>query len=77
MTKLFMIMIYLSAFFNTVVVNCAHPANWQNCSSDQDVWLWPEVHRGIRVLTGAEKPYEEEHVILGESYAPGTHDSSP
>jgi len=41
------IALYLAAFFGTVVVNCAKPVNWVNCSRDLDVWLIPEIRRGV------------------------------
>ncbi len=41
------IVLYLAAFFSTVVVNCAKPVNWENCSRDLDAWLIPEIRRAF------------------------------
>ena len=66
MSKLITIGLYLTAFWNTVVINCIQPVNWQYCSKDLDVWLWPEIQRGIDLMTGEEQPYQEESDTLGE-----------
>ena len=49
MGKLLMAWIYLSSFFNVVVLNCIQPVNWRNCGSPQE-WLFPEVVTGIKFM---------------------------
>jgi len=66
LSKLITIGLYLTAFWNTVVVNCIQPVNWQYCSKDLDVWLWPEIQRGIDLMTGEERPYQEESGTMDE-----------
>ncbi len=33
---------YISAFFQTVVISCMHPLNWEACLPVQD-WLFPAI----------------------------------
>ena len=59
--KLLMAWLYISAFFNTVVVPCVTiPENWQHCSKDLDVWLYPELVKGWEMLTEGPCLYCEE-----------------
>ena len=68
MDKLVTIGIYLSAFFNTVVINCVTiPENWKYCSKDLDVWLYPELVRGWEALNGELCIYCEEKEKLNDS----------
>ena len=63
MDKIMMVLLYLSAFWSTVVVNCAKPVNWKNCENPQE-WILPEIQRGWRLYTGEETPYQEEQDVL-------------
>ena len=36
------------------------PETVKACMTDQHIWLWPEVWRGIELVTGLEVPYSEE-----------------
>ena len=36
------------------------PEAIQACMTDQHIWLWPEVWRGIELYTGREVPYSSE-----------------
>ena len=49
MGKLLMSWIYISSFFNVVVLNCIKPVNWDNCGSPQE-WLFPEVVTGLKFM---------------------------
>ena len=42
---------YITAFFQTVVISCMHPLNWEACLPIQD-WLFPAVHDYIRYKEG-------------------------
>lgn len=67
MSRLIPILLYLQAAWSTLVVPCAtNPENWKACSSNWDVWLLPEIQRGVDLVTGAELPYAEEHGTLSE-----------
>jgi hypothetical protein len=39
---------YLTAFWSVVIVNCAHPQNWEACYRI-DQWLIPEVIEGVSI----------------------------
>ena len=66
--KLTTAVLYLTAFFNTVVVNCVTvPENWKYCSKDLDVWLYPELVRGWDIMTEGICLYCEEKEILDDS----------
>ena len=44
---------------------CAQsPENIKACLTDQHIWLWPEVRRGIELYTGREQIYSSERQIL-------------
>ena len=42
------------------------PEAIQACMTDQHIWLWPEVMKGVRLYTGDLLPYADERAILGE-----------
>ena len=66
--KLTTVLIYLTAFWNTVVINCVTvPENWKYCSKDLDVWLYPELVRGWEAITGELCLYCEEKEKLNDS----------
>lgn len=52
---------YITAFFQTVVISCMHPLNWEACLPVQD-WLFPAIGDYIRFKT--EEPYASEQRIL-------------
>ena len=63
--KLTTAILYLTAFFNGVVVPCVTvPENWKYCSKDLDVWLYPELVRGWEMLTEGPCLYCEEKELL-------------
>ena len=41
------------------------PETIQACMTDQHIWLWPEIQRGIELYTEREVPYQEEAGRLG------------
>ena len=56
---------YAIAMWTTLVVPCVTvPENWKACTSDLDVWLYPELVRGFILVTGREKAYQSERDIL-------------
>jgi hypothetical protein len=57
--SLYWVWSYLVAFWSTVVVNCAHPVNWENCWPIHE-WLIPYVHDYV----DARDPYAKERKIL-------------
>ena len=64
MGKIVVAWIYLSSFFNVVVLNCIKPVNWKNCENPQE-WLFPEIHRGIKFMF-EPNIYESERESLRE-----------
>ena len=65
--KLLTLWLYLAAFFNGVVVPCVTiPENWQYCSKDLDVWLYPELVKGWDYLNNGVCLYCEEKEKLNE-----------
>jgi len=58
-----MAVLYLTSFWNTVVMNCAKPVNWKNCENPQE-WLYPELKRAWDLYTGEEIPYQDEKDLL-------------
>lgn len=64
MSRLIPLLLYLQAVWSTLVVPCTHPDNWKACTSDWDVWLWPEVRRGVELYLGPEQIYSNEREIL-------------
>ena len=66
--KLLMICIYLQAMWNTLIVPCVTiPENWQYCTKDLDVWLYPELVQGWKAVTGDLCIYCEEKEKLNDS----------
>ena len=66
--KLFTAWLYLSAFFQGVVVPCVTvPENWKYCSKDLDVWLYPELVRAWEISTEGICLYCEEKEKLNDS----------
>jgi hypothetical protein len=63
---MYQILNYISAFFSVVVVNCVHPANWENCSQPLDEWFWPEVAHGIEILQNPDTLYKNERIYLND-----------
>ena len=37
------------------------PEAIQACMTDQHIWLWPEIRRGVELYLGHEIPYSSEH----------------
>ena len=65
MTKLFVAWTYIAALWSNLIVPCAtNPDNWKHCTSDWDVWLYPEIQRAWDLMQGSEKPYQEEKDVL-------------
>jgi len=65
--KLTMIAIYLTSFWNVVVMNCIQPVNWKHCTKDPHIWLYPEIARGWKALQGDLCLYCEEKEKLNDS----------
>ncbi len=63
---MYQILSYISAFFSVVVVNCAHPDNWKNCSQPLDEWLYPEIVLGIEILKNPDTLYKTERDYLND-----------
>jgi len=63
---MYQILSYISAFFSVVVVNCAHPDNWKNCSQPLDEWLYPEIALGIEILKNPDILYKTERDYLND-----------
>ncbi len=42
---------YITAFFQTVVISCMHPLNWEACLPVHE-WLIPAAHDYIRFKQG-------------------------
>ena len=40
------------------------PETIQACMTDQHIWLWPEIQRGIELYTGREQVYSDEQEVL-------------
>lgn len=64
MSRLIPLLLYLQAVWSTLVVPCTHPDNWKACTSDWDVWLYPELVRGWELYARETLPYQEESDIL-------------
>ena len=64
--KLSMALIYLTTFFNTVVLNCIQPINWQNCK-DPHIWLFPELTKGLKMLIHEPCLYCDEQDKINDS----------
>ena len=64
MIKIVAVAMYITAFWNTEDVGSIKPDKWKYCAKDMDVWLFPEIQRGIDLVTGREIPYQEERSAL-------------
>ena len=65
MTKAFIAFSYIAALWSNLVVPCvANPSNWKYCTSDLDVWLYPEIQRAWDLMQGTEQPYQTEQEAL-------------
>ena len=42
--------------------------NMQQCSTNHDQWLWPEMQRGWHLATGAEQAYQAETTRVHKGY---------
>ncbi len=63
--KLTSIVVYFTAFYNVVVVNCVtNPANWESCVQF-DTYLIPGIKEGWEMLTNP-CPYCDEQNALQE-----------
>ena len=74
MDTFFAMVLYLTSFWNTVVMNCVKPVNWKNCENPQE-WLYPELKRAWDLHTGEEIPYQDEKDLL-ESYGTPYHEDT-
>ena len=52
---------YISAFWTTVVMNCAQPVNWEACLPIHE-WMVPAAYDYIQFKT--EAPYAKEKRLL-------------
>ena len=59
-TQIIQIGNYIYAFFTVVVMNCAHPVNWQNCSQPLDECLYPEIASGLQMRNDPTLLYRNE-----------------
>ena len=67
MTKFFVAWTYVVALWANLIAPCAfNPNNWEYCTKDLDVWLYPELQRAWGIITEAEVPYQEEQELLGD-----------
>ena len=58
------LLVYIGAFLQVVVVNCAvSPENWDSCRRVGD-WLVPDVIEGYKIWTERKIPYQEEKNYL-------------
>ncbi len=55
---------YLYSVWTVLILNCAQPVNWQYCTKDWDVWLYPEVERGVQLYLNPSSIYQEERESL-------------
>ena len=58
------ILSWLIAIWSGLIVPCMQPSNIKSCTSDIDVWLYPELQRGWDIYRGKEVPYQNEKEIL-------------
>ena len=66
--KLTVILIHISALWSNLIVPCVTvPENWKYCTSDWDVWLYPELVRGWEMITKDPCIYCEEKEKLNDS----------
>ena len=64
MSNCYWLWAYISAFWTTVVVQCAKPANWDQCSRVND-WLVPWVRDVTEMYQ--KGPYYKEKSILKQA----------
>jgi len=62
---------FLGAFWTTVVVQCAKPANWEYCFPVTP-WIIPWVHDVIHMKE--DGPYYEQKVFLDQRSSSATPD---
>ena len=56
---------YGLALWTTLIVPCVtHPPNWKYCFNDWDVWLYPEIQKGIEIYFDPSSLYSEERKHL-------------
>ena len=55
---------YLYSVWTVLILNCAQPVNWKYCTKDLDVWLYPEVKRGVQLYLNPSSIYQEEREFL-------------
>ena len=63
MSELYTAWAFISAFWTTVVVQCAKPVNWDQCSQVND-WLVPWVRDVVEMHE--KGPYYNEKTLLKE-----------
>lgn len=61
MSDLYVVYSFLSAFFQTVIIGCTNPANWEHCFPVSD-WFVPWLHDATHVIM--EEPYAKERCSL-------------
>ena len=64
MSEFYWLLSYLAAFWTTVVVQCAKPMNWDQCSRVND-WLVPWVREVTEMYQ--KGAYHSEKEILGQA----------
>jgi len=64
MSDLYWLWAYVTAFWTTVVVQCAKPVNWDQCSRVND-WLAPWVRDVMDMHENG--PYHSERKVLKQS----------
>lgn len=56
---------YGVALWTTLIVPCVtNTDNWKYCFTDWDVWLYPEIQRGIDLYLNPSSIYKEEQEKL-------------
>ncbi len=72
MSEFYWVWAFVSAFWGTVVVNCAQPTNWERCSQVND-WLVPWVRDAMDMHKNGA--YYSERKILQQSDGLGRLDA--
>ena len=72
MSELYSVWAFISAFWMTVVVQCAKPVNWDQCSRVND-WLVPWVRDVMDMHKNG--PYHSERKVLKQSDGLGRLDA--
>ena len=57
MAELTVLALQLTAIWSGLLVPCMQPENIQACTTDWDVWLYPELVRAWELKAGIEVPY--------------------